>query len=706
MVDIALSGYVFAALAFAVLAVLMTINQRREHVGLAVITAATASSLWAAVLAWQVYSARGFAVSSHIWFAVELARDAGLLTFLIALLHRSAPSVESAQRWARALKGIVAIVAISAVVVTVAELANLFGGSFNLRAYAVAVFLILSIVGLLLIEQIFRGTPAEQRWAIKFLCLGVGGAFAFDFYMYAEALLFHVIDADVWGARGYVNALVVVPMLAIAAARNPQWTAHVVVSRQMIFHSVTFLGAGLYLLAMASVGYYIRAAGGEFGTVGQTVFLFSALVLLLVLMFSGELRARGKVFFNKHFFRSKYDYREEWLRITDALSESDAPTHISLVERALVALAQVVESPAGVLYQRKPGGYAMAATWNLTGPTDTLAHDARLIRFMTEKRWVIDLDEYKRTPEHYGDLALPEGLTKNTRAWVVVPLFHHMTLFGFAVLAQPRAPLTLNWEVRDMLLMTGRHIASHLALLETNEALIEARQFEAFNRLSAYVVHDLKNLVAQLSLLVSNAARHRDNPAFVDDAIQTVSNAADKMNKLLGQLRKGRMEAGDAKRVSVHALVHDAVRRRAMQTPAPTALLEGADAVVLANPERLTAVLEHLIQNAQEATPESGVVGVRVTTDGASVTIAIIDSGCGMDEDFLRDQLFKPFHTTKGNAGMGIGVYESREFVQAIGGRLEVISVPGQGATFSLHLPVYGANVGAAAELSLDAGST
>ena len=705
MVDIALSGYVFAALAFAVLAVLMTINQRREHVGLALIAAATVSSLWAAVLAWQVFSAGGFAVSPRIWFAVELARDAGLLTFLIALLHRSAPSLESARRWARVLKGIVAIIAISAVAVTVAELATLSGNSFNLRAYAVAVFLILSILGLLLIEQIFRGTPVEQRWAIKFLCLGVGGAFAFDFYMYAEALLFHVIDADVWGARGYVNAVVVVPMLAISAARNPQWTAHVVVSRQMIFHSITFLGAGLYLLAMALVGYYIRVAGGEFGTVGQTVFLFSALVLLLVLMFSGELRARSKVFFNKHFFRSKYDYREEWLRITDALSESDAPTHISLVERALVALGQVVESPGGVLYQRKAVGYAVVATWNMTASMgDMLAHTAPLIRFMAEKRWVIDLDEYTRWPERYGDLALPEGLSKNTRAWVVVPLFHHTTLFGFAVLAQPRAPLTLNWEIRDMLLMTGRHIASHLALLETTEALIEARQFEAFNRLSAYVVHDLKNLVAQLSLLVSNSARHRDNPAFVDDAVQTVSNAAEKMNKLLGQLRKGRMEAGDAKRVSVHALVHDAVRRRAMQTPTPTALLEGADAVVLANPERLTAVLEHLIQNAQEATPENGAVGVRVTTDSASVTIAIIDSGCGMDENFLRDQLFKPFHTTKGNAGMGIGVYESREFVQAIGGRLDVTSMPGQGATFSLHLPVYGVNLNATAELSLDAG--
>lgn len=689
MVDIALSGYVFAALAFAVLAVLMAIKQRREQVGIAVIAAAGSSALWASALAWQVYSAGGFAVSPRIWFSVELIRDAGLLGFLAVFLYRSAPTTELAGRWIRALKGISALIAISVLAVTAGELTSLPGHNFDLRAYAIAIFLVLSILGLLFIEQIFRGTQAEQRWAIKFLCLGVGGAFAFDFYMYAEALLFHAIDADVWGARGYINALVV-PLLAISAARNPRWTVSIVVSRQIIFRSVTLMGAGLYLMAMAFAGYYIRVAGGDFGAVGQTVFLFSAVVLLLVLMFSGELRARIKVFFNKHFFQSKYDYREEWLRITEALS--GAPLDGSLCERALIALAQVVESTGGVLYQRKPRDYAVIATWNMRLPApDTMAHDEPMIEFMAAKRWVINLDEYARMPERYGNLVLPKSLAGSPRVWAVVPLLHHATLFGFAVLAQPRAPLSLNWEIRDMLLMTGRHIASHLALLETSEALIEARQFEAFNRLSAYVVHDLKNLTAQLSLLVSNAARHRDNPAFMDDAILTVANAAEKMNKLLGQLRKGRMEAGDAKRVSMHAVVREAVRHRAVQAPVPSALLEGEDSVVLANPERLAAVLEHLIQNAQEATPPEGFVRVRVMARATTASIEISDNGCGMDASFQREQLFKPFHTTKGNAGMGIGVYESREFVQSIGGRLEVVSAPGQGTTFSLQLPVYGA---------------
>ena len=220
MVDIALSGYVFAALAFTALAVLMSINQRGERVGIAVIAAASASALWAATLAWQLYSVGSFSVSPRIWFVVELARDVGMLIFLAIFLYRSAPTAELAKRWARALQAVFVVVAISVVAVTAGEFSTLSGRGFDIRTYAITVFLVLSIIGLLFIEQIFRGTPLEQRWAIKFLCLGVGGAFAFDFYMYAEALLFHVIDADVWSARGYINALVV-PMLAISAAHNP-----------------------------------------------------------------------------------------------------------------------------------------------------------------------------------------------------------------------------------------------------------------------------------------------------------------------------------------------------------------------------------------------------------------------------------------------------------------------------------------------------
>lgn len=686
MISIAVLGYSLAAFAFLVLAGLMLLNYRGERVGWVVIGSTLASSLWAATLAWQIHAADGFQVSHLIWFAVEMARDAGLLLLLAALLHRSARDAEAAGRWSRVFKGIGAIAAISLVAVTLGEMESMRGLQLDLRAFAIAVFLVLAIIGLLLIEKIFRGTAPEQRWAIKFLCLGTGSAFAFDFYMYSEALLFRAVDVEVWSARGYVNALIV-PMLGISVARNPHWSVDVVMSRRVVFQSITLFGAGIYLLSMAVAGYYIRAVGGDWGIVGQTVFLFSALVLLLALMFSGEMRARIKVYFAKHFFRSTYDYREEWLRITTTMSS--ASLDAKLREWALVAVAELVHSTGGALFQRRGSDYVVTATSNLALPgIKPVPGASSLCAFLREKSWVIDMDEFNRVPARYEPLSLPDDLRNDARIRLIVPLFQRDELLGFVVLGRPRAEINLNWEVRDLLMVTGRQIAGHLALLDANEALIEARQFEAFNRLSAYVVHDLKNLVAQLSLLVSNAARHRHNPAFMDDAINTVANSVDKMNRLLGQLRKGRLETGDASRVSVHAAVREAAQHRAVQPPVPALEILGEDAAIVANAERLTSVLEHLIQNAQEATPTTGRVSVRVTRVPEGVMITVSDTGSGMDEQFIREHLFRPFRTTKGNAGMGIGVYESREFVHAIGGRLEVHSAVGAGTTFTLTLPV------------------
>ena len=332
--------------------------------------------------------------------------------------------------------------------------------------------------------------------------------------------------------------------------------------------------------------------------------------------------------------------------------------------------------------------FTLVAHYNMREPAlRALAADAPLVRFLEQRQWVIQLDEYADTPELYGDLVLPDWLREGLRAWLVVPLLHGEQLEGFLVLAEARARQQLNWEDRDLLKTAGRQAASHVALLETAEALWEARQFEAFHRLSAYVVHDLKNIAAQLALVVANASRHRHNPAFVDDAFETVANATERMNRLLGQLRKGSLPgAGLARPVAVADAVRQAVTARAGQAPAPGLCIE-AEPWVAVERERLVAVLEHLLQNAQEATRADGLVAVTISQADTMAVVAVRDTGCGMDERFVRERLFRPFTTTKGNAGMGIGVYESREFARAAGGELTVQSQPDQGTTFWLRLP-------------------
>jgi len=673
-------GYSAAALGFLVLTLLLATAWRGRREGGLLLAASSASTLWAAVAA---YYASEFYLSSLIVVAAELLRGVFWLWFLLAILgHGRADSPR------RFLRTVAAVVVVFGLIMTLV-LGLVFSGEvdvsprlgFDLRIFS---FLVFSLLGLVLVEQLFRNTPLAERWAIKYLCLGLGGLFAFDFYLYSNAFLLRDISPAIWTARGYINAIVV-PLIIVSAARNPQWSLDVFVSRSFVFHSASLLGAGIYLLAMAAGGYFIQRYGGEWGGLAQLVFFFAAGMLLIVLLFSGQMRARLRVFLSKHFFNYRYDYREEWLRFIDTLSSAELDHDLRL--RVIKAMAQIVESPGGMLWQRREGRVLQpSASWNMPESQESVAEDESLAHFFIERGWIIELDQIAREPELYAGLTLPDWLQQMADAWLLVPLFNMSELHGFIVLARPRTPLQVNWEVRDLLVTTGRQSASYLALLAANEALVDARQFEAFNRLSAYVVHDLKNLVAQLSLVVSNAERHRDNPSFVEDAFATVDNSVQKMNRLLAQLRKGRMASQSQRSVDLGRMLEEVATSHTGQRPAPMLLQREEGLVVIADSDRLAAVIGHLVQNAQDATDEDGEIQVRLWREGDRAVIEIADSGCGMDAAFIRERLFRPFDTTKGNAGMGIGVYESREFIHALGGSLNVRSEPGVGTTFRIAL--------------------
>jgi len=310
------------------------------------------------------------------------------------------------------------------------------------------------------------------------------------------------------------------------------------------------------------------------------------------------------------------------------------------------------------------------------------------VRFLTERNWVVDLNEFGAKPEVYSTLHLPQWLRNLQRAWLVVPLMHHEGLVGFVVLAQPRAARACNWEDNDLLKTAGCEAASHLAQMEAAEALVNARQFEAFNRLSAFLIHDMKNVVAQLSLVVDNSAKFKHKPEFVEDAFKTIENAALKMNHVLNQLRSGAVVRGRLSQVDLEQLLREVIAAHQGSAPIPVLECRAPGVVMSVVRDRLVDVLSHIIQNAQEATPAEGRVDVVLQNNGSMAVIEVRDSGCGMDGDFIRNRLFRPFDSTKGRSGMGIGAYEAREFVRELGGRLVVESEPGVGTSFRIHLPL------------------
>ena len=548
----------------------------------------------------------------------------------------------------------------------------------------------MAIIGMVIVEQIFRNTHKEQLWRVKHLLLGISAIFIYDFILYSDALLFNRIDGGMWDARGFVNALVI-PLLAVSVARNPEWSGDVFVSRKAVFFTTSLLVAGVYLVVSALVGYYIRDYGGSWGRALQITFLFSSLVLLVLLLLSRQARAWLKVFLGRNFFQYQYDYRDEWLRLIQTMALDK--TGLGLKVRAVKALADVVDSAGGMLWTRTESGrFRHNTSWNLPEQvTETVQPESPLIRFLEENREVIELDEYARKPEIYPRLDLPEWLQEVKYPWLIVPLILNDELIGFIVLVKPRAPHKLNWEEHDLLKTAGMQIASYVAFLETSEALMDARQFEAFNRISSYVVHDLKNVSAQLSLVVANAERHKNNPAFVEDAIKTIANATARMDRVLSQLRKRESDEGHESVVQVCDVLRQVISIRAASRPLPELRECDPGLRLLIDKERLVNILCHLVNNAQEAAGDEGEVVLCARAEKNDIVIEIKDNGCGMDERFIRERLFRPFDTTKGNAGMGIGVYESREFIWSQGGELTVQSRtgPDSATTFKVRLPRY-----------------
>ena len=553
-------------------------------------------------------------------------------------------------------------------------------------------YLAQSVAILVLLEQILRNAREDIRWAVKFFTLGLGGIYAYDFYLYSEGMLFQHVDAMLWQSRGLINALMV-PVIGVAISRHPEWSSGIFVSRHVVFHTTTLLGGGIYLLVIGLGGYYVRNYGGGWGVVAQTLFMFGAIVILFLLLFSETLRAKLRVLINKHFFHYKYDYRDEWLRFIYVLSSFDET--IPLPTRSIQAIAQIIESPGGMLWMKRENDlYIPVARWKMPAVYDSEPADTDFIRFMEEHDWIINLDEFEWNPGVYrsrGFFSLPEWLRGLHSAWLVMPLMLQGKMLGFVILAHARARRhNFNWEDMDLLKIACRQAASYLAQHEAAQALSEARRFDDFNRLSTYMVHDLKNMIAQLSLIVSNAAKHKDNPLFVDDAISTVENSVNKMNRLLANLKDDVRGSEDKERIDLCALIRREVdnRRRAGNTPNIELTCVEQDIYAYANHDRLASVISHIIQNAQDATPKSGNIFIRLHKHVNHAIIEIEDTGCGMDEEFIRTRLFRPFETTKGKSGMGIGVFEAREFLQRLGGDIEVESELGKGTLFRLHLPL------------------
>lgn len=551
--------------------------------------------------------------------------------------------------------------------------------------------LLLALFGLILLEQWFRNLPDDSRWNARPLCLGLAGIFLYDSYLFSQAVLFQGIEAQDMAARPIVHG--VMGLLLAATFLRGDWLPRVRVSRQLVFHGASLLLAGAYLLLISAAGYYVRYFGGDWGQVLQVALVFIAIILLAALASSRRLRGQLRVVLAKHLFHYRYDYRDEWQKFTHALARHQRPEDLNL--SVIRSLADMVESPAGSLWWSRPQRdkeqqddqpFHQIASWNQSPITAVEPFASPWMRFMRERAWVMNLQEFRQHPERYAHHCQPDWLAQLPQVWLMVPLFVSSEMKGFVLLDQSRIKLDINWEVHDLLKTAARQAASFLAQAQATEALLEARKFEAFNRMSAFVVHDLKNIVTQLSLMAKNARRHGHDPEFQADMLMTVENSLERMRQLMAQLREGAAPAGQTVGVDLAALARE-LSRQAQARGRRVELRLAADLHTRGQPERLQRIIGHLVHNALDATESGqGRVWIETRRHGSQAVLTVGDQGVGMSPDFIRERLFKPFQSTK-VAGMGIGLYECLQYVQELGGKIEVESQPGQGTRMILLLP-------------------
>ena len=675
--EIAAIGYAIAMTVFALLTALLLSRWKSSYRSQLLALACGATALWGAVLTLQ---SLGYAAFPVIEVGVEWLRNLAWLVGLLAVMReidRSRLAGGTAPRY-----GIIVLLFASVpfvyYVVTSADPAAVM--SITAGGYLTSV-LILSTT-----EQIYRNASVESRSGLHYICVAVAGIFIYDLILFVPHIAGTTVEPGYGAARGFVSGLFAAP-LGLGIWRTFRLTFDVQAPRQFVFHSFALTAIGIYVVLTIMGHYYIRAYGGSWSDVASIVFVVAAIAVIAVLLVSASIRARVRVFLMKTFFRFKYDYRKEWLRFIATLSESGPE---QMPATAVRAVAQIVNSPGGMVWAQEQQGeaYFPLGSWRCDmSSMSSVDHEAGLIRFLQDRQWIVDLEEMKRDPARYEDLQLEPWLLDDAQWWLIVPLLLGSRLFGFILLKKPRVVPTLNFEDHDLLRTVGRHVGAHIDQAEADKRLAESSQFGTYNRLTAFLMHDLSNLVAQQSLVVKNAERFRDNPKFVDDAINTIAHSVSRMKRLMEQL-SSTSQSPATKKIDLREVLATAVERSQQRQPEPELDVGETTIWTQADPERLATVIEHLIRNAQDATKNDGRVSIRSDSANGMANITITDTGCGMSSEFIRERLFRPFDSTKGSQSMGIGAYQARNYVRTLGGQMEVTSEVGVGTTFSVRLPV------------------
>ena len=675
---IGLSSHLLAAILYGALAIFQLRHWNGDPLNRPLISAFAVVSVWAIFLAM---------LDRHemVTSLAESGRNLAFLAFLYGIMQSGEGG--GTQRAVKAVYAAVAAViglqiVIGGVIPEYRALPMVFA---TLVSTGQILGLTIAAGGLILVHNLYGQVTPSSRGALRFPMLALAGMWAYELHLYTVAYFTRGGAEELFAMRGAVLAMLV-PLFALGIRATSNWKVQI--SRAATFQSLSVIAILAYLIVMMSASRAMEIVGSDWSKLLQLGVIVAMTGATLIVLPSPRARAWLRVAVAKHMFEHRYDYREEWLRFTDTVGRGGEES-ASLEERVVKALADIGGSPAGVLLVAD-GQYrfVVAARWQSTAdlPPTGLGVE-RLARLIEEEAFVLDFDSIRGGELVRSDLRIPvpAWLARYDSAWAGIPLIHAGRLAGLVILEHPPFRRALDWEDFDLFRAAGIQAASYIAEAKGQQALADARRFDEFNRRFAFIMHDIKNLVSQLSLVARNAERHAENPEFRADMIATLQASVKKLNDLLTRLSPGAARDTEPPRpMRVQPLIDGVV---ASKRHAHLVRASGdAGLIAKGNVAAFEQALAHLVQNAIDASDPHFPVDLRWFESGGDVAIEVIDRGVGMSDEFVRTRLFQPFVSTK-ESGFGIGAYEARALIVAMGGRLEVESAVGEGTRFTIILP-------------------
>lgn len=547
------------------------------------------------------------------------------------------------------------------------------------------IFLIFGmIVNLIHLENTLRSSAGSIRQQIKYLIIGVGAIFSFQIYLASKALLFSLLNKSYIPVTSTV-VLISCGLLMFTIVHKRLLDVDIFISRYVIYNSVTVLIVGVYLLVVGLVAQGIKLAGGAFDTFWSTLFAFTALLGVAIALLSTRLRRRFQLFINRHFYKHKYEFRDKWMETIEKMgTKGDLPQ----IQKAIV---EMISETMGVrevylwLYEPAYHKYHLAHSTDNISNHLLIKEDHPLISYIKRHPTPFLIDEIQDKGAFTEEATFP---IIEAEVVLCTPLiFGGGEIIGFILQGKDISGEPYRKDDFDLLRAIASHAASHIKNIRLTQEILAAREAEAFHEVSSFFIHDLKNLISTLSLLVQNAEEYIDNPSFQQEAMRVLRTTVSKMNTMLSNLTLlSRGFKINPAPVNLNHLLDEILST--LNGQVSSRIIKRLERLpdIPADAEQLRKVFLNLLLNAIEASPPDKGIEIETLAKNGEVVLSVSDYGCGMSPDFIQTSLFRPFRSTKPK-GLGIGLFQCKKIIEAHGGRIEVESEEGKGSIFRVVLP-------------------